>query len=72
MAAESPFDDTRLYLVRVWHGPCRFRASVRAVDEEAVRLFTAAADVAAFLADPADPAPVAQPPTSGGPDENPA
>jgi len=52
-------DDSELYLVRIWRGGTRFRASARRVDEDSAHLFTAPEDLTRYLAPPPDP------PTSG-------
>ena len=43
-------DEADLFLVRVWHQSLGFRASVRRVDEEQVRMFADAEQLARFLA----------------------
>jgi hypothetical protein len=47
-------NEAQLFTVRVWRQSEQFRASVRAVGEERVHLFTAPAPLAAFLFDAAD------------------
>ena len=47
-------NEAQLFTVRVWRQSEQFRASVRAVGEEHVHLFTAPAPLAAFLFDAAD------------------
>jgi hypothetical protein len=42
-------DETRLYLVRIWHGQQRFRASVRRVDDETRHVFDTPEAVAGYL-----------------------
>jgi hypothetical protein len=58
-------DDSDLYLVRVWRGSVRFRASARRVDEESAHLFTAADELARYLApasiEPPEPRPEPDP-----------
>lgn len=71
MASPPSPDDTRLYLVRVWRRAQGFRASVRAVDDEAPRLFTAPADVAAFLEDAAGQGAGREEPTREAPGADP-
>jgi hypothetical protein len=45
-------DDSELYLVRVWRGGTRFRASARRVDEESAHLFSAPDELARYLTPP--------------------
>jgi hypothetical protein len=45
--------DPTLFVVRVWRQREAFRASVRRVDDEQVRLFTTAAEMARYLEDSA-------------------
>jgi hypothetical protein len=47
-------DDSDLFLVRVWRGSARFRASARRVDEESAHLFTAPDELARYLMLPCD------------------
>ena len=47
-------NEAQLFTVRVWRQSEQFRASVRAVGEERVHLFTAPTPLAAFLFDAAD------------------
>ncbi len=47
-------NEAQLFTVRVWRQSEQFRASVRAVGEERVHLFTAPATLAAFLCAAAD------------------
>lgn len=47
-------NEAQLFTVRVWCQSEQFRASVRAVGEERVHLFTAPAPLASFLFDAAD------------------
>jgi len=44
-------EDGSLYLVRVWRHPGEFRASVRSVSDEHLRLFTAPDDLARYFAE---------------------
>ncbi len=68
-------DEADLFLVRVWHQALGFRASVRRVDEEQVRVFGDAEQLARFFAtaasdavpdDTTDPRST-QPPSGGKP-----
>src|SRR5438552_1733451 len=43
-------DEADLFLVRVWHQPLGFRASVRRVDEEQMRMFGDAEQLVSFFA----------------------
>jgi len=42
-------DDTHLYLVRIWRGAQRFRATVRRVEDEALHVFYTPESVAGYL-----------------------
>jgi hypothetical protein len=42
-------EDTLLFLLRVWHGPGAFRASLREVAEETVHLFDSPTELAGFV-----------------------
>jgi len=48
-------DDTHLYLVRIWHGAQRFRATVRRVEDETLHVFYTPESVAGYLSSQAAP-----------------
>jgi hypothetical protein len=67
-------DDSELYLVRVWRGGTRFRASARRVDEESAHLFSAPDELARYLTPPPAAQATQQPqpePVSTGPQGRP-
>lgn len=53
-----------LYLVHVWHGQPRFRASVRRVDDDTARCFGSADELARYLSAPTLHHNEAQPPAN--------
>ena len=55
-------EDIDLFLVRVWRGLPRFRASARRIDDEVPQMFATLDDLAQFLAGPVE-APTASPGT---------
>jgi hypothetical protein len=63
--SEQPVESPQLYLVRIWPADPGFRASVRASDEQEPRWFTAAADLAAFLASTTSALPLCPAPPTG-------
>lgn len=62
-------NETQVFVVRIWRLARAFRASVRAVGDEQVRLFTQPQTLADFLAGSVGGPPPPDEPT-GGPDDH--